>query len=95
MGSARPYDCDYLQVEAYHRLVQMVLLAMLHTSGKRIKSEERLNQPIRLPGLKPGVCSGLILSGAFYADLKIGVTRCRMYQKAHFRPGSLGIVFLN
>jgi len=21
----------------------------------------RLNQPIRLPGLKPGVCSGLIL----------------------------------
>ncbi len=24
----------------------------------------KLNQPIRLPGLKPGVCSGLILSGA-------------------------------
>jgi hypothetical protein len=24
-------------------------------------------------GLKPGVCSGLILSGAFYPDLKIGV----------------------
>ena len=30
------------------------------------------NQPIRLPGLKPGVCSGLILSGAFYPNLKIG-----------------------
>jgi hypothetical protein len=34
---------------------------------------EGKNQPIRLPGLKPGVCSGLILSGAFYPDLKIGV----------------------
>jgi len=30
------------------------------------------NQPIRLPGLKPGVCSGLILSGALYLDLKSG-----------------------
>ena len=39
-----------------------------------------LNQPIRLPGLKPGVCSGLILSGAFYPDLKIGVWRRRTYQ---------------
>jgi hypothetical protein len=38
------------------------------------------NQPIRLPGLKPGVCSGLILSGAFYPDLKIGVWRRRTYQ---------------
>ena len=27
------------------------------------------NQPIRLPGLKPGVCSGLILSGAFPSTL--------------------------
>jgi hypothetical protein len=33
------------------------------------------NQPIRLPGLKPGVCSGLILSGAYYPNLKIGVLR--------------------
>ena len=52
-----------------------------------------LNQPIRLPGLKPGVCSGLILhfdktqcpepvegSGAYYLDLKIGVWRRRTYQ---------------
>jgi len=39
-----------------------------------------LNQPIRLPGLKPGVCSGLILSGVFYPDLKIGVWRRRTYQ---------------
>ena len=51
------------------------------------------NQPIRLPGLsldlardgelaepKPGVCSGLILSGAFYPDSKIGVWRRRTYQ---------------
>ena len=38
------------------------------------------NQPIRLPGLKSGVCSGLILSGAFYPDLKIGVWRRRTYQ---------------
>ena len=38
------------------------------------------SQPIRLPGLKPGVCSGLILSGAFYPDLKIGVWRRRTYQ---------------
>jgi len=28
------------------------------------------NQPIRLPGLKPGVCSGLILSGAFLPRFK-------------------------
>ena len=40
------------------------------------------NQPIRLPGLKPGVCSGLILSGAFYPDLKIGVWRRRTYQES-------------
>jgi len=39
------------------------------------------NQPIRLPGLKPGVCSGLILSGAFYPDLKSGVWCRRTYQK--------------
>ena len=38
------------------------------------------NQPIRLPVLKPGVCSGLILSGAFYPDFKIGVWRRRTYQ---------------
>jgi hypothetical protein len=42
---------------------------------------EKENQPIRLPGLKPGVCSGLILSGAFYPDLKIGVWRRRTYQE--------------
>jgi hypothetical protein len=30
------------------------------------------NQPIRLSGLKPGVCSGLILSGVFYPDSKTG-----------------------
>jgi len=38
------------------------------------------NQPIRLPGLKPGVCSGLILSGAFNPGFKIGVWRRRTYQ---------------
>jgi hypothetical protein len=56
-------------------------------------SQPRKNQPIRLPGLsldlardgelaepKLGVCSGLILSGAFYPDLKIGVWRRRTYQ---------------
>ncbi len=53
--------------------------------GKRSKksaARERRsqNQPIRLPGLKPGGCSGLILSGAFYPDLKIGVWRRRTYQ---------------
>jgi hypothetical protein len=39
------------------------------------------NQPIRAPGLKPEVWSGLILSGASYPDLKIGVWRRRTYQK--------------
>jgi len=39
------------------------------------------NQPIRLPGLKSGVCSGLILSGAFCPDLTIGVWRRRTYQQ--------------
>jgi hypothetical protein len=48
--------------------------------GLRQNKEIRKNQPIRLPGLKPGVCSGLILSGAFYPDLKIGVWRRRTYQ---------------
>ncbi len=43
----------------------------------------KLNQPIRLPGLKPGVCSGLILSGTFYPDLKFGVWRRRTYQVPH------------
>jgi hypothetical protein len=38
------------------------------------------NQPIRLPGLKSGVCSGLILSDAFYPDLRIGGWRRRTYQ---------------
>ena len=41
----------------------------------------KYNQPLRLPGLKPGVYSGLVLSGAFYPDLKIGDWRRRMYQK--------------
>ena len=40
----------------------------------------RKNQPIRLPGLKPGVCSGLILSRASHPDLKMGVCRRRTYQ---------------
>ncbi len=35
---------------------------------------------LRLPGLKPGVCSGLILSSALNPDLKIGVWRRRTYQ---------------
>ena len=43
--------------------------------------EQSNNQPIRLPGLKPGVCAGLILSGAFCLDLKIGVWRRRTYQR--------------
>jgi hypothetical protein len=54
------------------------------------------NQPIRLPGLilqlrsgqAPGVCSGLILSGAFYPDLKIGVWRRRTYQGVNGREQS-------
>jgi hypothetical protein len=45
-----------------------------------IPTIEVKNQPIRLPGLKPGVCSGLILSGAFNPSLKIGVWRHRTYQ---------------
>jgi hypothetical protein len=48
--------------------------------GREGRPYELINQPIRLPGLKPGVCSGLILSGAFYPDLKIGVWRRRTYQ---------------
>jgi hypothetical protein len=49
-----------------------------------------LNQPIRLPGLKPGVCSGLILSGAFNPGLKIGVWRRRTYQKSLRANSSVG-----
>jgi hypothetical protein len=33
--------------------------------------------PSTIPGLKPGVCSGLILSGAFNPVLKAGVWRRR------------------
>ncbi len=72
----------------------MVVLTMLQTSGERIKTEERLNQPVRLPGLKPGVCSGLILSGAFSPDLKIGVTRCRMFKKPIFSQNDWGWAFV-
>jgi hypothetical protein len=53
-----------------------------------IKKEE--NQPIRLPGLKPRIYSGLILSGAFYLNPKIGIWRRRTYQfhcsGTHFQP---------
>jgi hypothetical protein len=49
------------------------------------------NQPIRLPGLKPGVCSGLILSGAIYPDLKIGVWRRRTYQSN--KPVAKGVSY--
>ena len=38
------------------------------------------NQAIRLPSLNPGVCSGLILSGASYPDLRTEVSRRRTYQ---------------
>jgi len=56
-----------------------------------------INQPIRLFGLilrlrsgqAPGVCSGLILSGAFYPDLKIGVWRRRTYQGFFENPEHL------
>jgi hypothetical protein len=37
--------------------------------------------PSTIPGLKPGVCSGLILSGAFYPVLKAGVWRRRSIKK--------------
>jgi hypothetical protein len=33
--------------------------------------------PSTIAGQKPAVCSGLILSGALYPDLKIGVGRRR------------------
>ena len=46
---------------------------------KSIRPVQR-NQPIRLPSLKPWVCSGLILSGAFNPGVKIGVWRRRTYQ---------------
>jgi len=38
--------------------------------------------PSTFPGLKPGVCSGLILSGAFDPVLKDGVWRRRSIKKA-------------
>ncbi len=61
--------------------------AISQAQCKEVDSGETLsNQPIRLPGLKSGVClstssrsrvqprgSGLILSGAFYPELKSGV----------------------
>jgi hypothetical protein len=59
-----------------------VLFKLTYTPSKiKHKISKNIgNQPIRLPGMKPGVCSGLILSGAFYPDLKIGVWRRRTYQ---------------
>jgi|GEM_PF-277561 len=44
-----------------------------------------MNKPIRLPGLKPGACSGLILSGAFCPDYKIGASRRRTYRHKRTR----------
>ena len=45
-----------------------------------ILGEASLESTLRLPGLKSGVCSGLIPSGALNPDLKIGVWRHRTHQ---------------
>jgi len=45
--------------------------------GAGILSVNGLINPSTFPGLKPGVCSGLILSGAFHSTLKDGVWRRR------------------
>jgi hypothetical protein len=42
-GSAGPPE-DYRQAEARYRVLQMVVLTMIHTSVERIKNEERLRQ---------------------------------------------------
>ncbi len=44
------------------------------------------NQPIRLPGVKPGICSGLILSGAVDPALKDGGLAQSRY---HLKPFTL------
>ena len=46
----------------------------------RRKKIEKIN-PSTFPGLKPGVCSGLILSGAFHPVLKDAVWRRRSINK--------------
>jgi len=67
-------------------LERLQAVAGWRTQKTKSCSSIQLNQPIRLPGLKPGVCSGLILSGDFNPDLKIGVWRRRMYQLALSHP---------
>jgi hypothetical protein len=57
-------------------------------SGMR---ESKIN-PSTIPGLKPGACSGLILSGAFYPALKAGVWRRRSINLSKFpNPSSLNM----
>ena len=65
------YSCDRTVSKRHAQ----ILFCQSNFSGGRAWRKRSDHQPIRLPGLKPGVCSGLILSGAFYPDLKIGVWR--------------------
>ncbi len=101
--------CQWVKTRILRRKSQYIIGACLFyedviTTGRNrgfisvnLTRWNRSNQPIRLPGLKPGVCSGLILSpsiflramskpngGAFYPDLKIGVWRRRTYQNSEF-----------
>jgi hypothetical protein len=63
--------------------VEYVSLKYRECAG--ILGEASLESTLRLPGLKSGVCSGLILSGALNPDSKIGVWRHRTYQNSSSR----------
>jgi hypothetical protein len=66
------FDLETLIV--YHLKLQ-ILARLAGYDGERGFRVFRTIKPILLPGLKPGVYPGLILSGALYPDLKIGVGR--------------------
>ena len=54
--------------------------AVLEIIEDKIEKVPNMKSTLRLPGLEPGVCSGLILSGVLTPGSKIGVGRRRTYQ---------------
>jgi hypothetical protein len=64
----------FIPLHVIHLVSLMILISLTtwhHSCSERIEvkrgeeSQTPSHQPIRLPGLKPRVCPGLILSGAF------------------------------
>jgi hypothetical protein len=74
MREKNQFEIPKDKIEAFCRKHHIRKLSLF---GAGILSVNGLINPSTFPGLKPGVCSELILSGAFHSILKDGVWRCR------------------